>query len=289
MTIQTTPVTEITGSGASPIVTEANTTVDSPVVLPPEPTPVPVIAVPEATPEPTQVPDPNKVTPDWAQKRINELTAKRYEAERVAQEAADRAKAAETRTIELLKQIEKGGAPQPTAIPIALGEDEIEKRALEKARFIAQANEFNRACNSIADIGKKEYKESWDDAMRNLGMVGAIGKDTSPEFLENAIELKDPHKVLHYLGTHMDEGARIAGLSGRKMALELARLESHLNAPTPAPTQPPVSQAPPPVIPVGGAAKNGPVSLDDPNTSSADWFKTRQAQIEEKRNRYRRA
>ena len=283
MTIQTTPETHTTGSGAAPIVTETPVIVENPIVVP-EPAPT---AAPEGTPEPTSPPapviDPNK-TPDWAQKRINELTAKRYEADRLAQDAADREKAAQRRIAELLKQVETGTGTPPVGGEV-LAETEIEKRATEKAKMMAQANEFNRACNNIVDVGKKEYKDTWDQAVANLTMVGAIGKDVSPEFLENTIELKDPHKILHYLGTHMDEGARIAGLSGRKQAMELARIEASLNAPVVVPPTP-ISGAPAPIIPVGGAAGKVAPSIDDPNTSSEDWYKLRQAQVLEKRNRY---
>lgn len=288
----TNTITDPVTSSPSPIVTETNTMVTSPVVEGSGGTPQPT-AAPTPTPEPTPAPttDPATNTPEWAQKRINELTAKRYEAERDAQTNKDARIAAEHRAAELLKQIEKGGTPQPTPAPTPapqMTETEIERRANEKATQIAAANRFNEACNNIVEIGKKDFAADWDQAVKNLGMVGAIGKDVSPEFLETAIELKNPAKILHYLGTHMDEGARIAALPGKRMAMELARIEAQLSAPPPAPTPAPLSNAPAPVIPVGGASKPGTPAIDDPNLESAEWYKLREQQVMEKRNRYQR-
>lgn len=282
---------------ASPIVTDDNqNSVTSPIVVTtPEPDPEPVTAEPAlvASPEPTAAPTADKGVPDWMQKRINKITGEKYEFERLAQEAAERATVAENRTVELLKQIEKGGAPSATAAPqVNLSEAEIEKRALEKAQQIASANEFNKACNVIVDTGKKEFGATWDEAVKNLTLVGAIGDKVSPEFIETVIELKDPAKILHHLGTHMDEGARIAALPPKRMAMELARIEASLNAPpppTPSPTLAPLSNAPPPVIPVGGVAKAGTPAIDDPNLSMAEWALLRARQVDEKRSRYRKA
>ena len=291
-------------NGDAPIVLDANPTATSPVVessAPPAAQPNGGEPPPAAEPTPATgantEPPAQKTTPEWAQKRINELTAKRYEAERLAEEAVNARKAAESRAAELLAQLEKnktGGvgtdpAQDPSKVaPKSLSEEEVERRATEKAALIARANEFNKACNTIVEVGKKEYKESWDEAVKNLNMVGAIGKDVSPVFLENAVELKDPHKVLHYLGTNIEEGARIAQLPPTRMAIELARVEAALSAP-PVEPKPIISNAPAPVIPVGGQAKSAaPPSLEDPNISPEEWYALRAKQIEEKKRKYMR-
>jgi hypothetical protein len=237
----------------------------------------------------------SKSTPDWAQKRINELTAKRYEADRRADEAESARKAAERRAEELLAKVgtppapQNGASPTPPVVPPVapgLSEEDVERRAGEKADQIARAREFNKACNNIVEHGKKDYKETWDEAIKNLNLVGAIGKDVSPVFLENAVELKDPHKVLHYLGTNIEEGERISRLSPTRMAMELARVEATLGNP-PVEVKPPISNAPAPVIPVGGQAKGtGALSLDDPNLSADEWYALRARQIEDRKKRY---
>ncbi len=235
--------------------------------------------------------NPNRSTPEWAQKRINELTAKRYEAERTAASAIERAAAAEKASAELLAKLGGNQNPDP-AKPVQnnqpqMTEDEIDRRASEKATQIAATARFNENCNRIAETGEKEFKD-WNDALRNLNLVGALGPGASTEFLETAIELRDPHKVLHHLGLHIEEAERITKLPPKKMALEMARVEAMLNTPTPAPTLPPISNAPPPVIPVGGASKAGAPSIEDPNISTADFMELRAKQADERRRRYQR-
>jgi hypothetical protein len=304
MSTETTPPAQnSTASITSPIVTDGvQPTVTSPVVEPGSQEPVVDANAPPAG-DPASLTDPNpdgttnpdhKTTPEWAQKRINELTAKRYEAERATTAERTARLAAEAKAQDLLAQIARPGAapvpgaPDPASAPVKMGEDEIERRAQEKAVAIAQANEFNKQCNSIVEVGKKEFKD-WDEAVKNLNLVGALGQGVSPEFLETAVELKSPHKVLHYLGTNLEEAEKIAKLPPKRMALEMARVEALLNAPAAPAPAPAVSNAPPPVIPVGGAAKPGALSIDDPNLSTADFMAMREKQAEEKRNRYRRA
>lgn len=227
----------------------------------------------------------NKTTPDWAQKRINELTFKRYEAERAANAEKEKRLAAEKANAELLAKLgqpKAEGTPEPTKP--ALSEEEIDRIANERAAQIAAAQRFNEACNSVAETGKKEYKD-WDDAVRNLNLVGALGKDAPLEFLETAIELKSPHKILHHLGNNIEEAERITKLAPKKMALELARIEAQLNAPA---SPAPVSAAPAPVIPVGGKAAPGPLNIDDPNLTTAQFMELRAKQAEERRKRYQR-
>lgn len=234
---------------------------------------------------------------DNVQKRINELTYRRLEAERTADQKDAALKAAEARTAELLKQLETkaSGAPgtngsTPPMSTTEVTEAEIEKRAAEKAILIAQANEFNKTCNEIVEVGKKDYGvQSWDEAIKNLNLVGALGKNVSSEFLETVVELKNPSKILHHLGQNFEEAEKLVKMTPVKRAMELARVEAALNAP-PAPPPAPVSQAPAPVIPVaGGASKAGIPDLTDSATKMSDWVTERQRQLEEKRNRYKRA
>lgn len=290
MSSETTPTaTTTTENVVSPIVTDgAQPVVTSPVVEPTVPVPDPV---PDPAPSATTTTTDNqpKPTPEWAQKRINELTASRHAAERAAASEKSARLAAEARATELLSQIanKDPNAPAPAATS-NLSEEEVERRAKEKAIQIAQQNEFNKACNDIAETGKEKFKD-WDDALKNLTLVGAIGKDVSPDFLETAIELKNPASILHHLGMNLEEAERVAKLPPKKMAMEMARIEAKLNAPAPAPVIPPVSNAPAPVIPVGGAAKPGAPSIDDPNLSGEEWMALRSKQVEERRNRYKRA
>lgn len=294
---------------AAPIVTDgAQPVVASPIVdpssssatsgnLPAEPVapvvdPAPVIEpVVEADPGAEAASNANKATPEWAQKRINELTAKRYEAERSAAQDREAREIAEARTADLLKQLSGGNAADPAApntAPVAgPSKEEIDRQVQVRAAELTRVNEFNKTCNNIAEVGKKEFKD-WDEALKNLGLVGAVGANANPEFLETAVELKSPHAVLHYLGTNLEEAERLVNLSPKKMALEMARLEAALSAPAPAPIAPPVSKAPAPVIPVGGKATAPATNIDDPDLSTDDFMALRAKQVDERRKRYQR-
>ncbi len=258
-------------------------------------------AAPETPPAPNA--DMNKSTPEWAQKRINDLTALRHAQERTARAEKERADRLERTNAELLARM--AGAPpaidpatgQPVVTPPTpqVTEEEIRRRINEEAAAIAARTKFNEACNAVAETGKTEFKDSWDDALKNLGLVGAIGPDVSTEFLETALELKNPAKILNHLGSNIEEAERIAKLSPKKMALEMARMEAQLNTPAPvvaapvAPVIPPISTAPAPVIPLGGAAKPGAASIDDPNISTEEFMKLRAEQALMRQKRYTRA
>lgn len=280
MALETTTA-EPTIEGQTVKTEEGNIGDKSPVVQtadPPAPAIEPVVAV---TPEPEIKPN---TTPQWLQKRVDKVIAEREAAERIAQEADDRAKAAETKLAQVLETQAKGGAATPpAAVTPSLGEQEIETRALAKAQAIAYANQFNKSCDTIASDGAKEFKD-WSEATKNLTMVGAIGKNANIAFLETAIDLKDPHKILYHLGMNPQEAERIASLPPKKMALEMARVEAKLDKP---PEPKPVSGAPAPVIPIAGAGKVTP-SLDDPQLSSEEWMTMRAQQVDARRNRYKR-
>ena len=68
----------------APVVTDNSTSGNNqPIKLQEDPKPAEVQPVVPAATDPAA-----KETPEWAQKRINELTAKRYEAERTAEQLA---------------------------------------------------------------------------------------------------------------------------------------------------------------------------------------------------------
>lgn len=269
----------------SPIVTEENP--QQPNALPVVETnpPAPVAETPPLDPN---APDPTKH--EVVQKRINEITAKRYEAERKFDIEKEARLAAEAKNADLLKQLAQKTPDTNKSTPTAvdqpkLTEDEIDRRAQEKANNIARVNEFNKECNKIFQNGKDVYKDSWDQSLKNLAMVGAIGQNAPLDFLQTAIELKEPHKVLEHLGKNFEEAERIIKLPPQRMAIELARIESQLHAP-----QSPIviSNAPTPLIPVNGAATPPAMDISDPNLPMEQYLNLRAQQQEQKKKRYLR-
>lgn len=241
--------------------------------------------------------DANKQVPDVIQRRINEITAQKYAAERSLKTEKDARIAAEKANTELLAKLAGGtppaaapAAPAPTSsVPANMSSEDFEKLVEERAVQKAEIDRFNKACDSVAAAGKKEFTD-WDDAVTNLKMVGALGDNVPLEFLQTAIELKNPQKILHHLSKNLEEAGKLVKMPATKMAVEMARIEAQLNAAPPPPPPVPVSQAPAPVIPVGGATKAaGPLSLDDPNLTTEQFMALRHTQAEERRKRYQRA
>lgn len=167
----------------------------------------------------------------WFQKRIGELTRQKYEAIRAADEARQQAE----QYRQYLAQTQQGDQQQ--------SQPEVDVRALahqEAAKMVAEQR-FNESCNKVYDIGKSEFPD-FDQAVSNLQMVG-VNRD----FLELATTFDAGAKLLHHLGTDLDEAARILSLPPVMMARELTKLEIKLSQPQ----AKPVSKAPAPIKPIG--------------------------------------
>lgn len=175
----------------------------------------------------------------WFQKRIGELTREKYEARR----AADDARAEADRLRQAIAQGQQGDHQEHPAFDVKA-----------EARKLVAEERFNEACNKVYETGKSEFKD-FDDAVKNLQMVGA-----NRDFLELATTSDAGHKLLHHLGTDLDEAARILALSPVQMARELTRLEIKLSQPA-APK--PVSKAPAPITPLGSGKATGEGLSDD--------------------------
>ena len=288
-------MTSATSAGTTPVVNsdDVQPVVASPVVEvnPPAPESDPAVVADPAV-DPAATPDPKATEAEGVQRRINEITAQKYAAQREAKAERDARLAAEAKAEELLSRISKTPATTPDpaapAVDPKVTEAEIDRRATEKAELLARAKVCNDACNNIVDAGKKEFKD-WDATVANLRMVGAIGPDVPADFLETAIELKDPQKILHYLGSNLDEAERIVKSSPKKMAMEMARIEAALNAPVAPAPAPALSNAPAPVAPIAGVAKPGALDINDPNLTTEQFMELRTKQKLEQQSRYRRA
>ena len=180
----------------------------------------------------------------WFQKRIGELTRQKYEEKR----QADDLRAENERLRQVLAQGQQA-EPQQGDHP------DVETRARQIADQRLAEQRFNDSCNAAYASGKSEFPD-FDQAVGNLQMVGA-----TREFLELATTSDAAGKLLHHLGTDLDEAARIMALPPIQMARELTKLEFKLSQPA----AKPVSKAPPPIKPIGtGKATNEGLSDDLP-------------------------
>jgi hypothetical protein len=229
---------------------------------------------PEAseTPEPAAEaqPEPAKQTP-WWQKRIDEVTKQKYDANARAEKAE-----AEAASMRLL--LEAQGAdlrPTDDDAPPADGrkytQAELDKIAEDKARVIADRRAFDARANAAYDAGETAFgKDAFASAIGNLRSAGVISAQDIG-FLEAALETDAPEKVLHALGQDPDEAMRIAGLPLGRRAIELDRLAQKLNAKAPPETR----KAPPPVTPIEGSADP---AFDPEKASMAEFIKWRESQ-----------
>jgi hypothetical protein len=223
---------------------------------------------PEATPEQTQVETPEaaeeKVKKEpWFQKRIGELTREKYEARRLADDAAREVQ----QYREQLARIQQG---QPEQAQPAAGD--VGTLVQQEARRLLAETKFNEACNKVYASGKSEFQD-FDQAVANLQMVGM-----SRDFLEFTAASDAGAKLLHHLGKDLDEAARISALPPVLMARELTKLELKLSQPQPKP----VSKAPAPITPIAGS---GSTSKDPSEMTDAEFAKWRKSQISQRHSR----
>ena len=190
----------------------------------------------------------DKRTP-WFQKRINDLTRDKYEAKREADSV--RAEAQELR--ELLARVQAGESVEAPA-------NDVRTLVQQEAQRLIAERTFDETCNKVYEDGKREFKD-FDAAVGNLQLVG-VGR----EFLELATTSDAGAKLLHHLGSHLEEAERIASLPPVQMARELTKLEFKLNQ-KPAPK--PVSNAPAPIAPISGS--KGGTGGYDPAMSDAEY------------------
>ena len=190
--------------------------------------------------------------------RMNQVTREKHEALRRAEEAERR-----------LAELQASQAPiVSTADGQALDPVAIDRLVQTRAHEIANIQEFNRRCDAVAQKGKAEIPD-FDQAIAGFQPFGGLG--AYPEFVDTVTRLEEAPKLLHHLGTHLDEAERILQLRGAAQGLELGRLAARLasqSAPTPK-----LTSAPAPVAPVRGAAQPTPGPDDKGQFSDQETYR----------------
>jgi hypothetical protein len=207
-------------------------------------------AQPEVQETPTEQPEETPGEPEkpkhkpWFQARIDELTREKHD-ERRAREALE----------ERLRKLEQ---LEPAETPPVQTEEQIRKAAAE----IVAAEKFNQRCNDVYSSGAKDFTD-FDEKLGNFRQLGGLPQP----FLEAVTELPDAHKVLHALGSDLDQAAHIMSLPPVQMGIALAKLAS------PTAAARPVSSAPPPIKPIDGTPR-GEKNPDD--MSIEEWNEWRE-------------
>lgn len=212
----------------------------------------PEVAAPESN-EAAERDEPAKVLKRM-ERRIDRLTAARYQAEARAEQAA--AEAAQLRARFSQEQPQEETRQDPVAL----------------AREIAHVERVTEKANGIAADGGKRFGDAFGKAVQTVAAeVGAMfEKSGKPTPLGEAIlSADDPAALIHHLGSNPDVAADLADLTPIQQARRLARIELDMSKPR----ETKQSQAPKPITPARAVTRDtGALSNDLPMSEWAKRF-----------------
>lgn len=214
----------------------------------------PEVAAPEND-EAAERDDPTKVVKRM-ERRIDRLTAARYQAEARAEQVA--AQYEHLRAQFSQEAPQQGGQQDPVAL----------------AREIAQVERITEKANGIAADGNKRF-EGFGKAVQTVSAeVGSLfdkrGKATP--IGEAILAADDPAALIHHIGTNPDLAADLADMTPIQQARKLARIEIEMGKPK----ETKQSTAPKPITPARAAVRDGGGLSDD--LPIEEWAKRFQKQ-----------
>lgn len=227
----------------------------------------PEVATPEASTEQTEQPK----EPDTADKavkgllrRVDRLTAAKYQEQARAQQAAQEAEQLRQRLAQYEAPSDKEQLTPESVLPIA-------------QQLAQQLREQERTRETVQSVlSKGKTLDGFDAACNTVNEVLPFyERNGSPSgFLRAVLEGDAPEKVLHYLGSNPDVAEELAGLSPTQVARRLDRIERKLSEPA----EPKETAAPKPLPALKGVA----TGTKDPSQMSdrefAEWRKRQIAQ-----------
>jgi hypothetical protein len=203
--------------------------------------------------------------PKWVQRRIDELTRRRHEAERKAQELADR--------LSRFNQGpgESGEGAQAEAEQAIRQENPAlsQEQVRAEAQRIVSEQQFNNDCNAAFEAGASKFPD-FEKTVQKFQNLGGLPQD----FITDALSAGNAHLTLYHLGRNLDEADRVMSLPPRQRMAALARLSDKLAAPPP---PKPISRAPAPIEPVNGAGRPSALNTDPDALSTEEWMRRRNA------------
>lgn len=212
----------------------------------------PEVVNPETvTTEPDETPDdPRDKTVKSLQRRVDRITAARYQAEARAQQA-EREREEVRQRLAQYEQPEQQHSQAPD--PLSL------------AKEIAKIERVTEKANGIAKDGAarfENFKAALQVVSREAGpLFDQVGRPTP--LGEVCISADDPAALLHYLGSDPDLAAELADLTPIQQARRIARIEMDMSKPK----EPPRSNAPKPLKPVKAVSSD--VALSDQDSAEA--------------------
>lgn len=220
------------------------------------------------------------------QKRIDELTRLRREAERDRDYWREQA----SRNTQAQPAAADPDAPRKAPTLAEHNYDEAAYQAALTTHLREEAAQAARAefRKEQAQLTEKQRAESWHKRQAEFAAKTpdyeekAFYAPISKEVAQIVMDLEKGPAVAYYLGQHPDEAREISAMPERQAAVAIGRIEAKLDKPAPTAPQPtPVSKAPPPppkIEAVEPAVKKDPKDMTD-----AEFAKWRRRQIAQRR------
>lgn len=253
-------------------------------------TPEPVQA--ESSPAVNDADESAEPKPKGVQKRIDELTRLRYDAERdrdywrqlaLQQQAPAKQEPAKVETPKPAPKLEEFNYDE------AAYQTALYQHVKDEAARVAREEVQQERTREKEQAKKQTFRQRETDFAKANPDYITITRDPSLPFTRELVELaaeseKGP-EVLYYLAKNRDIADRIAELSPVAAAREIGRIEARLEKPATPPALPPpkpaVSQAPPP--PPRLEASEPAVEADPDKMPMRDWLKWRNKQLSRKK------
>lgn len=178
--------------------------------------------------------------------------------EQIAQERQQREElAARLAALEANQPQQDPNAPKPQLSP-----EQLQQMVRAEAARIAEQTAMQEKLKSFDQAGRKEFGDR--AFIERCNTLASLGASENPAFMQIVTDLDDGPRVVSHLAEHPEKAIEVLGLPPLRMAAALARLSGQQTA-----KPPPVTKAPAPVRPVGGATKVDPT---ESTMSDEDWF-----------------
>lgn len=212
----------------------------------------------------------------FVQKRINELTREKHEARRQAEQTRQELEQLRAE----MNRLRQPAAPDPqTDFPgyVRHLASEEARQLVEQERSQWQQHQQQQHYQSLAqkfqaqeDAYSAEHPD-YSEAVDAFASVAGV----NPELGEVLATSDHGPAVVHYLGTHLDEAAKIAGLPVHLAAAAIARIEARVSVQKPKPVT--NAPTPPPVLSGGKSAVRK--DINDPDMPMGEWLALRNSQL----------
>ncbi len=213
--------------------------------------------------------------PDGVQKRIDELTRRRYEAEREAAfwrgKAEGGVKPSDTPDTEA-KPKQEAYDSYESYIEAVTDWKLSERLNIERARMQQESQAQTVAQGFDAQVQTARAKHAdFDTVVYNEDLR------ISETMRDAMLHSENGASLAYHLGTHPEEAARISGLPPMVQVMAMGRLQAKLEAKA-APAAPAPSNAPAPITPVRASAPSTTTGLRE-DLPIGDWMRRRTAEL----------